>query len=78
MAKVATAFLIVVGLWISAEVQEQGPERAFGGIFKSFVTSDGYGRDAPQAKQSTAQRAGEKVDRAQAEATARRERMLGQ
>lgn len=75
MAKVATAFLIIVGLWVSAEVYQQGPAMAFGGIFKSFSSSSDEGAVAkPQV--STAQRAGGSVSRSRDEATARRERLL--
>jgi hypothetical protein len=77
MAKVATAFLIVVGLWISAEVYEQGPERAFGGIFQSFSSSSDEST-VTKPKLSTAQRAGGSVSRSRDEATARRERLLGE
>ena len=76
MAKVATAFLVVVGLWVSAEVFQQGPQEAFGGIFKSFSSSEEAPNDEP--RKSTAQRAGGSVSRSQDEATARRERMLGE
>ncbi|MFK7896495.1 MAG: hypothetical protein AB8G23_11700 [Myxococcota bacterium] len=74
MAKVATAFLLVVGLWISGEVYEKGPTNAFGGLFKSFASDQARA----EPKIATAQRAGEAVSRAQDEANARRERMLGE
>ena len=77
MAKVATAFLIVVGLWVSAEVFQQGPQKAFGGIFSSFSSSsEPLPEDEPRL--STAQRAGGSVSRSRDEATARRERLLGE
>lgn len=76
MAKVATAFLIVVGLWVSSEVFEQGPQKAFGGIFSSFSSSEAIPDKEPRL--STAQRAGGSVSRAQDEATARRERLLAE
>ncbi len=77
MAKVATAFIIVVGLWISAEVFEQGPKAAFGGIFKSFASSSDEDSEV-RPKVSTAQRAGASVSRSRDEASARRERLLNQ
>ncbi len=73
MSKVFGAVIVVLGIWVGVEFMTEGPSRAFGGAFASFFSAS----EAPQDRRSTARRAGDSVSRAQAEAEARRERMLG-
>ena len=74
MGKVMTGLIVVVGIWVGVELFTHGPSRAFDGAFASFFRADAAEVDT----RSTAQRAGNSVRRSQAEAVARRERMLEQ
>jgi len=72
MGKVLTGLIIVAGIWVGVEFFTMGPSRAFGGAFAEFFETKPLESDP----RSTAQRAGDSVRRAQAEAEARRDRML--
>jgi hypothetical protein len=74
MGTVFKAILLVVALWVGVEFFAEGPSRAFDGAFAGFFGADAAEGETP----STAQRAGDAVSRSQAEAEARRERMLGE
>ena len=74
MSKVFGIALAVLCLWIGSEIFTKGAENAFGGTLVSMglVTKS---RDV-EATRPVTKRAGEKVRAAQAEADARRERLL--
>lgn len=74
MGKVMIGMIVVVGLWVGMEFFSQGPSGAFNGAFAGF---SGSGK-AEVDTRSTARRAGDSVSRSQAEAEARRARMLGE
>jgi hypothetical protein len=74
MGKVITGLIVVLGLWVGVEFFTQGPSRAFDGAFAGFFGAE----TAEVGTRSTAQRAGDSVSRSQAEAEARRKRMLGE
>ena len=75
MGKVIGGAIVVLGIWVGMEIASHGPSGAFDGAFASFVD------EAPAEEvddRSTAQRSGDAVARAHAEAETRRERMLGE
>lgn len=74
MGKVMIGLMVVVGLWVGMEFFSKGPSRAFNGAFAGWSGSE----KAEVDTRSTAQRAGDRVSRSQAEAEARRARMLGE
>ncbi len=71
MSKLFGILALVLFVWIAAEVATRGVDGAFGGVF----ASDGAKQDDRTA-QSVPQRAGAAVERAHAEAAARREHLL--
>lgn len=73
MGSVFKALIVIAGLWASVELFTMGPSHAFGGLFAGFFAA----QPADTPARSTAQRAGDKVQRSQDETEARRERMLG-
>ena len=75
MFKVVSGLLAVAGIWVGLEVMTEGPSQAFGGAFKSFVSTS---EEEVVDTRRTSQRAGDSVARARDEAEARRERMLSQ
>ncbi len=74
MGSVAQAIRVVVALWVGFEFVSVGPLRAFDGAFAGFFAAE----SATGEPHSTAQRAGDAVRQSQAEAEARRARMLGE
>lgn len=75
MGKVITGLIVVLGLWVGVEVMTEGPSRAFDGAFAGFMGADD---GAEVDDRSTARRTGDAVERARDQATARRDRMLGE
>jgi hypothetical protein len=76
MAKIFGILLIVLGIWAGSEIYTKGAAHAFGGALVAL----GFEDPAPDSSepQSLGQRAGAKVRDANAEAEARRNRMLGE
>ncbi len=75
MGKLFGIIVIVVGLWAGAEIYNEGAANAFGGA----LTRLGMVQTAePGEDQQVGQRVGSKVSKSQAEADARRSRMLGE
>jgi hypothetical protein len=74
MGKVMIGLIVVMGLWVGMEFFSEGPSRAFNGAFAGWSGSE----KAEVDTRSTAQRAGDSVNRSQAAAEARRARMLGE
>lgn len=78
MGKVITGLLVIGGIWIASELFMYGPSNAFGGALAGLMGS-GSGESAQEIdSRSTARRAGDAVGRAQAEAEARRDRLLAE
>lgn len=75
MSKVFGILLVVGMIWIGLELYTEGPSRAFGGVFASFLAPDA---DPDEVALSTPQRAGASVARARQAEDERRERMLGE
>ena len=73
MSKVFGILLIVAMIWIGLELFLEGPTRAFGGAFASFLAPDA---DPDEEALTTPQRAGAAVERAHRADDERRERML--
>ena len=73
MSKAFGILLIVGMIWIGLELFTEGPSRAFGGAFASFLAPDA---DPNEPALSTPQRAGAAVERAHRVNDERRERML--
>jgi hypothetical protein len=79
MGKVIAGLIAVAGIWVGLEFMNEGPSRAFDGMFADLLTRSGPSAEAkPIDERSTAQRAGDSVARARDEAEARRTRMLGE
>jgi len=72
MGRIFGLLLGVAGIWAASEVYLHGTSGAFGGVFARFAGEEA----APHEDRSLGLRAGDQVERAQAEAEARRERML--
>jgi len=75
MGKVIKGLFVVAGLWIGIEFFMYGPSRAFDGAFANLFGSE---TTTVVDHRTTPQRAGDSVRRSQAEAEARRERLLGE
>jgi len=75
MAKIFGVLLIVGMIWIGLELYIEGPARAFGGAFASFV---GQAGNQDEDGLSTPRRAGAAVERAHRESDDRRDRMLAE
>jgi len=75
MGKVVTGLIVVIGIWVGVEIAQNGPSRAFDGLFAGFVSD---GETEIVDNRSTARRSGDAVERARDAATERRERMLGE
>ena len=75
MGKLFGIVVIVVGLWAGAEIYNEGTANAFDG---ALVRMGIVEVAQPGKEQPLGQRAGAKVERAGAEAEARRSRMLGE
>ena len=75
MGRLFGIIVIVAGLWAAAEIYNEGTANAFGGA----LTRLGMVQAAqPGEEQHVGQRAGNRVSKSQAEAEARRNRMLGE
>jgi len=72
MGRIFGLLLGVVGIWAASEVYLHGTSGAFGGALARFSGEEA----GPHDGRSLGLRAGDKVDRAHAEADARRDRML--
>lgn len=78
MRKVITGLIVVASFWVGTEVMNEGPSRAFGGLFKSFLSNSSAAASQYIDEKRTAHRAGDAVARARDEANHRREKMLSQ
>jgi hypothetical protein len=78
MGKAFGILVIVVGVWVGAEIYTQGVEGAFGGLFAGFVAPAASDEGEPDPYRWTGERAGESVGRAHDESEARRRQMLGE
>lgn len=79
MSKLFGLVVIVLSVWVAAEVFNKGLEGAFGGILAggSGESATAEASSAPVRPQTIPQRSGERVEQAHAEAAARREQLLG-
>ncbi|MBW2290140.1 MAG: hypothetical protein JRG80_18720 [Deltaproteobacteria bacterium] len=75
MAKLFGIIVIVVGLWAGVEIYNEGTANAFDGALARMGMVEAA---EPGEEQHLGQRAGSKVRKSQAEAEARRSRMLGE
>jgi hypothetical protein len=74
MAKAFGILLIVIGVWVGAEVFTKGVDGAFGGAFSILS-----GESAPEEDYRWAgERAGDALGRAHDETEARRREMIGE
>ena len=78
MGRIFGLLLGVLGIWAMTEVYLHGTAGAFGGALASLSGEAEAGGGAGGDGRSLGQRAGDSVESAQAEADARRERMLGE
>jgi hypothetical protein len=76
MGKILGILLVVVGIWLGLEVYQNGIQGAFGGALASL--SGPADEQAVRDPRSLPRRAGDAVERAHAEAEARRNRALGE
>jgi hypothetical protein len=76
MGRIFGLLLGVLGIWAMTEVYLHGTAGAFGGAFAQ-LSGEASAGDAADGR-SLGRRAGDSVESAQAEAEARRERMLGE
>ncbi len=74
MGRIFGILLIVVGVWVGAEVYTEGVHGAFGGRL-AFLAE---GEDGPADARTTGVRVHDAVSSARAEADARRERLLAE
>jgi hypothetical protein len=74
MGRIFGLLMLVIGVWVAAEVYTEGVAGAFGGRL-AFLAEDGSG---PADTRSTPARVHDKVSSAHAEADARRERLLAE
>ena len=70
MGRIIAILLVVVGVWVGAEVYREGVDGAFGGAF-AFLSDGEHGEDL-----SIRMRVHDTVSSAHEESEARRERLL--
>jgi len=75
MGKLLGIVVIVAGLWVGAEIYNEGTANAFDGALVRFGMVD---EAQPGEQQRVAERAGTAVESSYAEAEERRSRMLGE
>jgi hypothetical protein len=76
MGKVFGILVIVVMIWVGLEFYLEGPSRAFGGVFATYLGAEPAEEGAPSL--TTPQRAGASVERAHRQTDERYGRMLGE
>ena len=76
MGRIFGILLMVIGLWVGAEVYTEGVDGAFGGRLAFLV--EGEGESGPADTRTTGVRVHDAVSSARAEADARREKLLAE